>query len=87
VRDRIGAGVLVGCWSGIGRGQTDVQVEAVLSEMRGCGKRNGALGGSGIAAREESTYQGESRMLDSPGTVCPGQAGSEYPATSVPFSN
>jgi hypothetical protein len=33
----------------------DVQVEAVLSEMRGCGKWNGALGGSGIAAHEEST--------------------------------
>jgi hypothetical protein len=26
-------------------------------------------------------------MLDSLGSVCPGQAGSEYPATSVPFSN
>jgi hypothetical protein len=26
-------------------------------------------------------------MLDSPEDVCPGQVGSEYPATSVPFSN
>jgi hypothetical protein len=26
-------------------------------------------------------------MLDSPEGVCAGQAGSEYPATSVPFSN
>jgi hypothetical protein len=26
-------------------------------------------------------------MLDSPGGVCAGQRGSEYPATSVPFSN
>jgi hypothetical protein len=35
----------------------------------------------------ESTYQGESRMLDSPDGVCAGQARFEYPATSVPFSN
>jgi hypothetical protein len=33
------------------------------------------------------TYQGESRMLDSLQGICPGQAGLEYPATSVPFSN
>jgi hypothetical protein len=26
-------------------------------------------------------------MLDSPEGVCAGQAGFEYPATSVPFSN
>jgi hypothetical protein len=32
-------------------------------------------------------YQGESRLLDSPEDVCPGQARFEYPATSVPFSN
>jgi hypothetical protein len=32
------------------------------------------------------SYQGESRVLDSLGSVCPGQVGSEYPATSVPFS-
>jgi hypothetical protein len=32
-------------------------------------------------------YQGESRMLDSPEDVCAGQAGFEYPATSVLFSN
>jgi flavin-dependent dehydrogenase len=31
-------------------------------------------------------YQGESRILDSLECVCAGQAGSEYPATSVPFS-
>jgi hypothetical protein len=30
-------------------------------------------------------YQGESRMLDSPEDVCAGQAGFEYPATSVLF--
>jgi ABC-type molybdenum transport system ATPase subunit/photorepair protein PhrA len=34
-----------------------------------------------------TNYQGESRMLDSPGGLCAGQAGSEYPATSVSFSN
>jgi hypothetical protein len=32
-------------------------------------------------------YQGETWMLDSPVGVCAGQARSEYPATSVPFSN
>jgi hypothetical protein len=32
-------------------------------------------------------YQGESRVLDSPEGVCAGEARSEYPATSVPFSN
>src|SRR5215216_7257099 len=32
------------------------------------------------------SYQGESRVLDSPEGVCAGQAGFEYPATSVPFS-
>jgi hypothetical protein len=32
------------------------------------------------------SYQGESRMLDSPEDVCAGQAGFEYPATSVLFS-
>jgi hypothetical protein len=32
------------------------------------------------------TYQGESWILDSPEGVCPGQAWSEYPATSVLFS-
>jgi hypothetical protein len=31
------------------------------------------------------SYQGESRMLDSPEGVCPGQVGFEYPATSVPL--
>jgi hypothetical protein len=31
-------------------------------------------------------YEGESRMLDSPEGICAGQAGFEYPATSVPFS-
>src|SRR4029453_187373 len=35
---------------------------------------------------ESCTYQGESRMLDSPESVCAGQAGFEYPATSVLFS-
>jgi hypothetical protein len=34
-----------------------------------------------------SSYQGESRVLDSPKRVCAGQAWFEYPATSVPFSN
>jgi hypothetical protein len=33
-----------------------------------------------------ASYQGESRLLDSPEDVCPGQARFEYPATSVPFS-
>jgi hypothetical protein len=32
-------------------------------------------------------YEGESRMLDSPEGICAGQAGFEYPATSVSFSN
>jgi hypothetical protein len=32
------------------------------------------------------SYQGESWMLDSLEGICPGQAGLEYPATSVPFS-
>jgi hypothetical protein len=35
---------------------------------------------------ERGYYQGESRMLDSPESVCAGQAGFEYPATSVLFS-
>jgi hypothetical protein len=47
--------------------------------------------GSPISARPKServsAYQGESRLLDSPEDVCPGQARFEYPATSVPFSN
>jgi hypothetical protein len=38
-------------------------------------------------AHNESTYQGESRMLDSSEGVCAGQVGLEFPATSVPFSN
>ena len=33
-----------------------------------------------------TAYQGETRMLDSPEGVCPGQAGFKYPATSVLFS-
>jgi hypothetical protein len=37
--------------------------------------------------RRESTYQEEAWMLDSPEDVCVGQTRSEYPATSVPFSN
>src|SRR5215217_1798769 len=41
----------------------------------------GGPGGPGAAR-----YQGESRMLDWLERVCPGQAGLEYPATSVPFS-
>jgi hypothetical protein len=40
-----------------------------------------------LTEREESTYQGETWMLDSPEGVCAVQAGSEYPATSVLFSN
>jgi hypothetical protein len=43
--------------------------------------------GERLTERQESTYQGESRMLDSPEDVCASQAGSEYPATFVPFSN
>jgi hypothetical protein len=43
--------------------------------------------GRGRPSGRDSTYQGESRMLDSPDSVCARQAGSEYPATSVPFSN
>jgi hypothetical protein len=31
------------------------------------------------------SYQGEGRTLDSPEGVCTGQAGFEFPATSVPF--
>jgi hypothetical protein len=33
-----------------------------------------------------ASYQGESRMLDSPDGLCVGEAGSEYPPTSAPFS-
>jgi hypothetical protein len=40
-----------------------------------------------LGACRKSTYQGESRMLDSPECVCAGQVGFEYPPTSVPFSN
>jgi hypothetical protein len=34
-----------------------------------------------------ASYQGESRILDSPEGVCAGQTRVEYPSTSVPFSN
>jgi hypothetical protein len=36
--------------------------------------------------RKGEVTQGESWMLDSLEGICPGQAGLEYPATSVPFS-
>jgi hypothetical protein len=53
VRGPVGVGVLVvleehWLWA-------DVQVEGGVERDARCGKRNGALGGSGIAAREEST--------------------------------
>jgi hypothetical protein len=38
------------------------------------------------ACGDLATTQGESRMLDSPEGVCPGQTGLEYPATFVLFS-
>jgi hypothetical protein len=39
----------------------DVQVEGGVEPDARRERRNGAFGGSGIAAREESTYQGESK--------------------------
>jgi hypothetical protein len=39
------------------------------------------------AAPKNPSYQGESRLPDSPEGVCAGQARFEYPATSVPFSS
>jgi hypothetical protein len=40
-----------------------------------------------LEARRKSIYQGETWMLDSPEGVYAGQAGFEYPATSVLFGN
>jgi hypothetical protein len=47
----------------------------------------GARGRSPLRWITLKTYQGESRMLDSPEGVCAGEVGFEYLATSVPFSN
>jgi hypothetical protein len=75
-----------GCWSSVGCGQM-CRLRAVLSEMRGCGKRNGGLGRGAMAAPKENTYQGESWVVDSLEGVCAGRARFEYPATFVLFSN